>query len=81
MRYAADVLSRQEEAALLEVLPSLPFKESVSRLSRQATGRLVGLLRLQRRRLRLVGELPDFLLPVRERAAQFAGVASAALER
>ncbi len=82
MRYAADVLSRQEEAALLEVLPSLPFKEFEFHgfLGKRRVVSFGLHYDFNGGGLRLVGELPDFLLPVRERAAQFAGVASAALE-
>lgn len=82
MRYAADILSRQEEAALLDAFPSLPFKEFEFHgfLGKRRVVSFGWHYDFNGGGLRLAGELPDFLLPVRERAAHFAGVASAALE-
>src|SRR5262245_30962627 len=82
MRYATDVITRQEEETLLNALSSLPFKEF------EFHG-FVGKRRVisfgwhydfNGGGLRQTEELPEFLLPVRERAARFAGLAPAALE-
>ncbi len=81
MRYAPDVLTPHEEQALLEQIPALPFKEFefhgflgkrrvVSFGWRYDFGGGLG----------KAGEIPEFLLPVRERAARFAGLAPASLE-
>jgi alkylated DNA repair dioxygenase AlkB len=82
MRYVPDVLSPDDEQALLEKIPALPFKEF----------EFHGFLGKRRvvsfgRRYDFGGgglgkadEIPEFLLPVRERAARFAGLAPAALE-
>jgi alkylated DNA repair dioxygenase AlkB len=82
MRYAADMLSRQEEAALLDALPSLPFKEFEFHgfLGKRRVVSFGWHYDFNGGGLRLAGPLPDFLLPVREGAAHFAGVAPAALE-
>jgi alkylated DNA repair dioxygenase AlkB len=82
MRYATEVLSRQEEAALLDALPSLPFKEFEFHgfLGKRRVVSFGWHYDFNGGGLRLAGELPEFLLSVRERAAQFAGVAAAALE-
>jgi len=75
MRYATDVITRQEEETLLNALSSLPFKEF------EFHG-FVGKRRVisfgwhydfNGGGLRQTEELPEFLLPVRERAARFAG--------
>jgi alkylated DNA repair dioxygenase AlkB len=82
MRYAADVLTRHEEAALLDALPSLPFKEFEFHgfLGKRRVVSFGWHYDFNGGGLRLAGELPEFLLPVRERAAHFAGVDPAALE-
>jgi len=82
MRYAADVLTREEEAALLDALPSLPFREFEFHgfLGKRRVVSFGWHYDFSGGVLRLAGELPEFLLPVRERAAHFAGVAATALE-
>ena len=81
MRYASDVLTPHDEQALLEQIPALPFKEFefhgfvgkrrvVSFGWRYDFGGGLG----------KAGEIPEFLLPVRERAARFAGLTPGALE-
>jgi alkylated DNA repair dioxygenase AlkB len=82
MRYASDILSRQEEAALLDALPSLPFKEFEFHgfLGKRRVVSFGWHYDFNGGGLRLAGELPEFLLPARERAGQFAGVDPAALE-
>jgi|SRR5262245_14765518 len=82
MRYAADVLARREEEALLDVLPSLPFKEFEFHgfLGKRRVVSFGWHYDFNGGGLRTAGELPEFLLPIRERAAHFAGVPTAALE-
>ena len=76
-RYQADVLPADEERELVERIPELPLKEF------EFHG-YVGKRRVisygwhydfAERKLREAEEIPDFLLPVRDRAAAFAGVA------
>jgi alkylated DNA repair dioxygenase AlkB len=82
MRYATDVLSTQEEKALLDTLPSLPFKEFEFHgfLGKRRVVSFGWHYDFNGGGLRQAGDLPDFLLPVRERAARFAGLVPAALE-
>jgi alkylated DNA repair dioxygenase AlkB len=82
MRYATDVLSEKEERALLDALPSLPFKEFEFHgfLGKRRVVSFGWHYDFNGGGLRTAGELPEFLLGVRERAAHFAGVAPAALE-
>jgi alkylated DNA repair dioxygenase AlkB len=82
MRYATDILTGKEEQALLDALPSLPFKEFEFHgfLGKRRVVSFGWHYDFNGGGLRTAGELPEFLLPVRERAAHFAGVASAALE-
>jgi len=82
MRYATGVLTRKEERALLDVLPSLPFKEFEFHgfLGKRRVVSFGWHYDFNGGGLRTAGELPEFLLPVRDCAAHFAGVASAALE-
>src|SRR4051812_16586230 len=80
-RYQAEVLPPEMETSLLESFRDLPFKEF------QFHG-YVGKRRVvsygwqydfTEARLRKTEDIPDFLLPVRELAARFAGVEPAAL--
>jgi alkylated DNA repair dioxygenase AlkB len=82
MHYATEVLTRHEEAALLQALPSLPFKEFEFHgfLGKRRVVSFGWHYDFNGSGLRQAGELPDFLLPVRENAARFAGMAPAALE-
>jgi alkylated DNA repair dioxygenase AlkB len=82
MHYATEVVTRNEEAALLQALPSLPFKEFEFH-GFAGKRRVVSFgwhYDFNGGGLRLAGELPDFLVPIRENAARFAGIAPAALE-
>ena len=76
-RHQADILSSQDEQLLLEHLQRLPFKEF------QFQG-FVGKRRVvsygwqydfNERMLRQAEEIPPFLIPLREAAADFAGIA------
>jgi alkylated DNA repair dioxygenase AlkB len=82
MHYATDLLTPQQEEALLHVLPSLPFKEFEFHgfLGKRRVASFGWHYDFNGAGLRLAEALPDFLLPLRERAARFAGVDSAALE-
>src|SRR5882757_1390088 len=82
MHYATDILTFQEEAALLRALPSLPFKEFEFHgfLGKRRVVSFGWHYDFNGAGLRQAGELPGFLLPVRELAARFAGIAPAALE-
>jgi alkylated DNA repair dioxygenase AlkB len=82
MRYSADVLSPAEEQALLEQIPALPFKEFEFHgfLGKRRTVSFGWRYDFNGGGLGKAGEIPEFLLPVRERAARFAGLAPGALE-
>jgi alkylated DNA repair dioxygenase AlkB len=82
MRYATDVLTTEEEKALLDMLPTLPFKEFEFHgfLGKRRVVSFGWHYDFNGDGLRQAGDLPDFLLLVRERAARFAGLAPAALE-
>src|SRR4029453_14923277 len=82
MRYATDVLARKEEETLLDALPSLPFKEFEFHgfLGKRRVVSFGWHYDFNGGGLQTAGELPEFLLPVREHAAHFACVAPAALE-
>ena len=81
MRYATDVIGKQEEKTLLNALSSLPFKEFEFHgfLGKRRVISFGWHYDFNGGGLRQTEEVPEFLLPVRERAAQFAGVAAAAL--
>jgi alkylated DNA repair dioxygenase AlkB len=82
MQYATDILTRHEEAALLRVLPSLPFKEFEFHgfVGKRRVVSFGWHYDFNGAGLTQAGELPDILLPVRDNAARFADVAPAALE-
>jgi alkylated DNA repair dioxygenase AlkB len=82
MRYATDVLAPEEEQGLLDALSSLPFKEFEFHgfFGKRRVVSFGWHYDFNGGGLRTAGELPEFLLPIRERAAHFAGVAPAALE-
>jgi alkylated DNA repair dioxygenase AlkB len=82
MRYATDVITRQEEETLLNALSSLPFKEFEFHgfLGKRRVISFGWHYDFNGGGLRQTEELPEFLLPVRERAARFAGLAPVALE-
>src|SRR3981081_3055798 len=82
MRYAADVLSPVEEQALLEEIPALAFKEFEFHgfLGKRRTVSFGWRYDFNGGGLGKAGEIPEFLVPVRERAARFAGLSPASLE-
>jgi alkylated DNA repair dioxygenase AlkB len=82
MRYAPDMISRGQERALLEKLPSLPLKEFEFHgfLGKRRTVSFGWHYDFNGGGLKQAGDLPDFLLPLRKRAAEFAGVDPLALE-
>jgi alkylated DNA repair dioxygenase AlkB len=82
MRYVAGLISPAQERALLEKLPGLPFKEFEFHgfLGKRRTVSFGWHYDFNGGRLKQAGLLPEFLLPLREHAAQFAGVKPSALE-
>jgi alkylated DNA repair dioxygenase AlkB len=82
MRYAPEVLSAGDEQVLLEQIPALPFKEFEFHgfLGKRRVVSFGWRYDFNGAGLGQANEIPDFLLPVRERAARFAGLAPAALE-
>jgi alkylated DNA repair dioxygenase AlkB len=82
MSYSTDVITPKEEAALLDALPSLSFKEFEFHgfLGKRRAVSFGWHYDFNGGGLQIAGELPEFLLSVRYRAAHFAGVAAAALE-
>jgi alkylated DNA repair dioxygenase AlkB len=82
MRYAPEIISRGEERALLEKLPGLPFKgfEFHGFLGKRRTVSFGWHYDFNGGGLKQAGELPEFLLPLRKRAAEFAGLEPRALE-
>src|SRR5579884_2079762 len=82
MRYAPDMISRGQERALLEKLPGLPLKEFEFHgfLGNRRTVSYGWHYDFNGGGLKQAGELPPFLLPLRERAAAFADLSPSALE-
>jgi alkylated DNA repair dioxygenase AlkB len=82
MRYVRDLILPAEERALLQKLPSLPFKEFEFHgfLGKRRTVSFGWHYDFNGSGLQQTGDLPDFLLPLRKRAARFAGVEPSALE-
>jgi alkylated DNA repair dioxygenase AlkB len=82
MRYAPEVISREEEEALLDKLPALPFKqfEFHGFLGKRRVVSFGWRHDFNGGGLGKAGAIPEFLLPVRERAAHFAGLQPSALE-
>ena len=82
MRYAPDVLTPHEGQALLEEIPALPFKEFEFHgfLGKRRTVSFGWRYDFNGGGLGKADEIPEFLLPVRERAARFAGLTPGALE-
>jgi alkylated DNA repair dioxygenase AlkB len=83
MRYARELISPAEERALLEKLAALPFKEFEFHgfLAKRRTVSFGWHYDFNGGGLKQAGRLPDFLLPLRKRAAKFAGLEPKALER
>jgi alkylated DNA repair dioxygenase AlkB len=82
MRYAPELISPAEERALLQKLPALPFKEFEFHgfLGKRRTVSFGWHYDFNGGGLKEAGELPDFLLPLRQRAAEFGHLEPSALE-
>jgi alkylated DNA repair dioxygenase AlkB len=82
MRYRPELISAGEERTLLDKIPALPFKEFEFHgfLGKRRTVSFGWHYDFNGGGLKQAGELPDFLAPVRKRAAQFAGLDPSALE-
>ncbi len=82
MRYAPELISAGEERALLDKLPALPFKEFEFHgfLGKRRTVSFGWHYDFNGGGLKQAGLLPEFLLPLREQAAQFARLEPSALE-
>src|SRR5436305_14403595 len=82
MRYTPDVLSAQDEHALLDALPALPFKEFEVHgfLGKRRTISFGWRYDFNDGGFQKIDPIPEFLLPARERAAAFAGLQSPKLQ-
>jgi alkylated DNA repair dioxygenase AlkB len=82
MRYVPGLISPGEERALLDKLPGLPFKEFEFHgfLGKRRTVSFGWHYDFNGGGLKQADELPDFLTPLRRRAAEFAGLNPTALE-
>ncbi len=81
-RYQAGILSLGEEQALVERVSALPLKEFEFHgyIGRRRTMSFGWHYDFGDSRLKQTEQMPDFLLPVRERAASFAGLTAADLQ-
>jgi alkylated DNA repair dioxygenase AlkB len=82
MRYVSGLIATDEERALLNKLPALPFKEFEFHgfLGKRRTVSFGWHYDFNGGGLKQAGELPDFLAPLRKRAAEFAGLHPSLLE-
>jgi alkylated DNA repair dioxygenase AlkB len=82
MRYVPGLISPGEERALLDKLPGLPFKEFEFHgfVGKRRTVSFGWHYDFNGGGLKQADELPDFLTPLRRRAAEFAGLNPTALE-
>jgi alkylated DNA repair dioxygenase AlkB len=82
LAYAADFLARAEEQALAARMPDLPFRafEFQGYLGHRRTVSFGLHYAFDGSGLRETEEMPDWLLPVRDRIAEWAGLAGDALE-
>jgi alkylated DNA repair dioxygenase AlkB len=82
MRYAAELIPAAEEQALLTELRALPFKEFEFHgfLGKRRTVSFGWRYDFNGGGLQEAGDIPPFLLPVRQRAAHFAGLEASSLE-
>ncbi len=81
LAYAPDLITADEEQLLLRELPKLPFKEFEFQgfLGKRRTVSYGLRYDFNGGGLQKADELPDFLAPMRERAARFAGLDASAL--
>jgi alkylated DNA repair dioxygenase AlkB len=79
--YRADLISREQETALIEQIAMLPFRpfEFHGYLGNRRTVSFGFRYDFGDHRVHEAEPVPDFLLPMRQRAAEFAGVAAADL--
>ncbi len=82
-KYQPDVLSSEEEQSILERVSSLPFKEFEFQgfVGKRRTVSYGWRYDFNDRSLQKAEDIPEFLLPVREVAARFAGIAPASLQQ
>jgi alkylated DNA repair dioxygenase AlkB len=82
MAYREDVVSSADERALVARLPELPFKEFEFQgyLGKRRVVSFGWHYDFSKARLNRTEDMPDFLLPLRERAAAFAGLAATDLQ-
>lgn len=82
-RYAPELISEAEEAVLLDAMRDLPFKEFEFQgfLGKRRVVSFGWKYDFNTRDLRRSTEIPEFLLPVRERAAQFTGLPAMAFQQ
>lgn len=82
-RYQPDRFSTDEEQRLLERVRQLPFKEFEFQgfVGKRRTVSFGWRYDFNDRSLQKAGDIPDFLLPVRELAAEFAGLEPAVLQQ
>jgi alkylated DNA repair dioxygenase AlkB len=82
MRYVPEAISPEEEQALLAVLPALAFKEFEFHgfLGKRRVVSFGWRYDFDGSGLHKAGEIPEFLLPVRDCAARVAGLEPTALE-
>jgi alkylated DNA repair dioxygenase AlkB len=82
MRYLPALISAGEEGALLQKLPALPFKEFEFQgfLGKRRTVSFGWHYDFNGGGLKQAGQLPEYLMPLRKRAAEFASLDPAALE-
>src|SRR5438477_10772305 len=82
MRYQPGVLPAQDQRALLDTLPTLPFKEFEFHgfLGKRRTVSFGWRYDFNGGGFQKIEPIPELLLPARERAARFAALESSALE-
>ncbi len=82
-RYQGDFLSKEEEAALLEAISELEFKpfEFLGYLGNRRVVSFGWRYDFNDGKLKRAADIPAFLLPFRERAAQAVGIAAAQIEQ
>jgi alkylated DNA repair dioxygenase AlkB len=80
---AAELISSDQESCLIDVMRELPFKEFEFQgfLGKRRVVSFGWKYDFNTRALRRSEEIPEFLLPVRERAACFAGVPASSLQQ
>jgi alkylated DNA repair dioxygenase AlkB len=83
LRYRPEVISTEEESQLLERVSELPFKEFEFHgfTGRRRVVSYGWKYDFSERRVQKADEIPSWLLPLRERAAEFAGLAPEQLQQ